>query len=118
MTSYDANNIFARILRNELPSERVYEDEEFVAFRDINPAAPTHVLVLPRGEAPTGPAALTDADAGWLGRMLVRATRIAAEVGLDETGYRLVFNNGRDANQHVFHIHLHIIGGAPLGPMA
>jgi diadenosine tetraphosphate (Ap4A) HIT family hydrolase len=116
--AYDPDNVFARILRDELPSERVYEDAEFVAFHDTAPAAPVHVLVIPRGEAPVGPAALRDLDADWMGRMVVVATRIARDLGLEESGYRLVMNNGADARQQVFHIHLHIIGGAPLGPMA
>ena len=117
-TGYDRDNVFARILRDEIPSDRVYEDDEFVAFRDINPAAPTHIVLIPRGEPPAGPADLTDADAGWVGRMLVVASRIAAQEGLAEGGYRLVVNNGPDAGQEVQHIHMHILGGGELGPIA
>jgi len=117
-SDYDPDNIFARILRGELPSDRVYEDEEFIAFRDIAPAAPVHVLMIPRGEAPVGPAAIREEDAGWVGRMIVVASKIAADLGLDERGYRLVMNCGPDAHQTVPHLHLHILGGRQLGGMA
>ncbi len=116
--TYDSDNIFAKILRGEIPSTRVYEDEEFIAFRDVAPSAPTHILVIPRlvdGAAPTAPATLTEADAGMVGRLVVTATRIAAEQGLVEGGYRLVFNSGDDAGQTVHHLHLHILGGRRLG---
>jgi histidine triad (HIT) family protein len=116
--AYDPTNVFARILRDEIPSTRVYEDSEFVAFRDIAPAAPVHIVVIPRGEPPTSPAGLTEADAGWAGRMVVMATRIAAQEGLAADGYRLVMNCGRDAGQAVPHLHLHILGGGTLGPIA
>ncbi len=118
MTSYDRDNVFARILRDEIPSDRVYEDEEFIAFRDINPAAPTHVVLIPRGEPPAAPADLVAADAGWAGRMLVVAAQIAAAEGLAEDGYRIVLNSGPNAGQEVAHIHAHILGGGPLGPIA
>lgn len=115
---YDLNNVFARILRDEIPSMRVYEDDEFIAFRDINPAAPTHILVIPRRHEVTGPGDLGAGDAEWVGRMVVLATRIAAEQGLAESGYRLLMNAGRDAGQEVPHLHLHILGGHRLGPLA
>jgi diadenosine tetraphosphate (Ap4A) HIT family hydrolase len=117
-TPYDPDNVFARILRGEIPSDRVYEDDEVVAFRDIRPAAPTHILVIPRGAGPVSAAALDDGDAGWVGRLVVRAARIAAAQGLAERGYRLVLNSGPDAGQEVPHLHLHILGGGPLGPFA
>ena len=115
---YDPENVFARILRDEIPSDRVHEDEEFIAFRDIAPAAPAHIVVIPRGEPPVSPAALTQADAPWVGRMVVVAAQIAAEQGLAEDGYRLVFNSGANAGQAVEHLHLHILGGGALGPVA
>lgn len=118
MSDYDSSNVFARILRGEIPSDRVYEDDEFVAFRDINPATPTHIVLIPRGEPPAGPAGLDDGDARWAGRMLVVASRIATQEGLDEGGYRLVVNNGPDAGQEVPHLHMHILGGGELGPIA
>jgi histidine triad (HIT) family protein len=116
--AYDPDNVFARILRDEIPSERVYEDEDFVAFRDIAPAAPMHVVLIPRGEPPVSPATLTEADTSMVGRMILVATRIAAELGLVAAGYRIVLNCGPDAGQAVFHLHLHILGGADLGPIA
>ena len=118
LAAYDPDNVFARILRDEIPSERVYEDDEFVAFRDIAPSAPTHVVLIPRGEPPVSPARLSESDAPMVGRMIVVATRIAAELGLVERGYRLVMNCGPDAGQAVFHLHLHILGGTNLGPVA
>lgn len=118
MTAYDPSNVFARILRDEIPSDRVYEDAEFIAFRDIDPKAPTHILVIRRGEAPVSTAAIEDGDAEWLGRMVVVARKVAADLGLAEDGYRLVINSGRNAHQEVPHLHLHILGGGDLGPMA
>jgi len=115
---YDPTNVFARILRGEIPSDRVYEDAEFVGFRDIQPSAPTHIVVVPRGEPPTSAVTLGEADAGWLARMVVVASRIAAAEGLDRGGYRLVVNCGDDAGQTVGHFHLHILGGGALGPVA
>ena len=115
---YDADNVFARILRDEIPSERVYEDDDFVAFRDIAPAAPAHIVLIPRGEPPASPAGLQASDAGWVGRMVVVATEIAAQQGLAERGYLLVMNSGADAGQAVAHLHLHILGGGELGPIA
>ncbi len=116
--TYDPDNIFARILRGEIPSDRVYEDDEFIAFRDIAPAAPVHVVLIPRGEPPTSVAGLTPDDAGWAGRMLVAAGEIARRAGIEDDGYRIVFNCGRDAGQLVPHIHAHILGGGALGAVA
>ncbi len=119
--AYDADNVFARILRDEIPSTRVYEDDEFVAFRDIAPSAPAHIVVIPRlvdGVAPMAPSALTAGDEAMVGRLVLTATRIAAQEGLVEGGYRLVLNSGADAGQTVHHLHLHILGGGRLGPLA
>ncbi len=116
--AYDPDNVFARILRGDIPSDRVYEDDEFIAFRDIAPAAPTHIVLIPRGEAAVSPARLVDGDAPMVGRMIVVAARIAEQVGLVDRGYRLVMNCGPEAGQAVFHLHLHILGGADLGPVA
>lgn len=115
---YDRDNVFARILRGEIPSDRVYEDDEFVAFRDIAPAAPTHVVLIPRGEPPASLVGLTKEDAGWAGRMLVAAASVAARLGLEDGGFRVVINSGRDAGQVVPHVHAHILGGRELGPIA
>ncbi len=115
---YDPENVFARILRGEIPSDRVHEDAEFVAFRDIQPSAPVHLILVPRGRPPTSAVSIEDLDAPWLGRMVVLASRIAKEQGLARSGYRLVVNCGDDAGQTVGHFHLHILGGRPLGPVA
>jgi len=115
---YDPGNIFARILRGEIPGDRVHEDDDFIAFRDIAPQAPHHIVLIPRGEPPTSPAGI---DASWEplgGRMLRVAAAIARAQGLERSGYRLVLNCGPDAGQTVPHLHLHILGGAPLGPLA
>ena len=117
MTTYDPENVFAKILRGEVSSERVYEDAEFIVIRDIAPVAPTHLLVIPRA-ARSGPAALTEADAFWVGRMVLVATRIAADLGLAEQGYRLVMNEGREGGKAVPHLHMHLLGGKELGPVA
>ena len=106
-----AETIFSKILRGEIPSDKVYADEEFYAFRDINPGAPTHILVIPRKPI----AKLADAtaeDAELLGRLLLVANTVAKREGL--TDYRLVINNGAGAGQSVFHLHLHILGGRPM----
>ncbi len=118
MSDYDSENVFAKILRDEIPSLRVYEDDEFIAFRDIDPSAPTHVVLIPRGEAPTGLDQLTESDTTMLGKLTIAATKIARELGLETDGYRLVLNNGPDAGQTVFHLHMHILGGGRLGPVA
>ncbi|MBB4085377.1 histidine triad nucleotide-binding protein [Sphingomonas carotinifaciens] len=114
---YDDGNIFARILRNEIPSSRVYEDEWAVAFHDIAPVAPQHILVIPRGAYVSWDdftARGSDAEiAGF-----VRAVgHVAREAGLVAPGYRLLVNIGGDAGQEVPHLHVHIFGGRPLGPM-
>lgn len=120
--AYNPDNIFARILRDEIPSTRVFEDDEFIAFRDVAPMAPVHILVIPRpdarGEAPTSPADLVDDDAPMVGRLVVAATKIAAAQGLDQAGYRLVFNCGEFGGQTVPHLHLHVLGGTRLGSFA
>ena len=115
---YDASNVFARILRGEIPNDRVYEDNDFVAFRDIAPQAPTHIVLVPRGEPPTSPAGIDTAQEALSGRMLRVAAEIARAEGLEEAGYRLVINCGTDAGQTVLHLHLHILGGETLGPLA
>lgn len=117
--AYDPDNTFAKILRGEIPSDRVYEDDEFIAFRDVAPQAPVHILMIPRpdstGVVPSSPADLADGDAPMVGRLVVTATRIAAAQGLDQAGYRLVMNCGDHGGQTVFHLHLHILGGRQLG---
>ena len=96
----------------------MHEDDEFVAFRDIAPQAPTHIVLIPRGEPPTSPAGIDAAHEALAGRMLRVAAEIARVEGLEAGGYRLVLNCGPDAGQTVPHLHLHVLGGAPLGPLA
>ena len=105
--------IFCRIAAGEIPAQIVYSDDNTVAFRDLNPQAPTHVLVIPR----THIASLNDAathDAAVIGNLLHVAARVATQEGLAEDGYRTIINTGAGAGQTVFHLHLHIIGGRAL----
>jgi histidine triad (HIT) family protein len=108
-----SKTIFERICAREIPAAIVYEDEHIVAFRDIKPAAPTHVLIIPRKPIAKLEDA-TAADHALLGHLLLKAPVIAAQVGLTEGGYRLVLNNGRDSGQEVPHLHFHLLGGRPL----
>ena len=104
--------LFERIADREIPAEIVHEDDRCVAFRDVHPQAPVHVLVVPRKAIPSLDA-LTDADAPLVGHLLVVAKAVAAQEGLTD-GYRTVFNCGRDGGQSVDHLHLHVLGGRPL----
>ncbi len=108
-----AETIFGKILAGEIPSEEVYSDDDFYAFRDVTPAAPTHVLVIPRKQIPRITDA-TEADAELLGKMLLVANKIAEQEGLVEKGFRYVINCDEWGGQTVFHLHLHILGGRPM----
>jgi diadenosine tetraphosphate (Ap4A) HIT family hydrolase len=114
---YDDSNIFARILRGELPSKTVYEDEFALAFHDINPQAPLHILVIPKGPYVSwDDFSARGSDAEIAG--FVRAVgKIARDQGLVAPGYRLLANVGPDSHQEVPHLHVHIFAGQPLGPM-
>ncbi len=105
------DTIFGKIIRGELPCDKVYEDEHCLAFRDINPGAPTHILLIPK-KFMTNLFEATSQDKEVLGHMMVVSSKIATEQGLE--GYRLVVNNGESAGQSVFHLHLHIMGGRPM----
>lgn len=105
------NTIFGKILRGEIPATVVYEDDQVMAFRDVNPAAPTHILVIPRKYL-VNTLDATEEDKDLLGHILLVAARVAREQGLE--GYRLVINNGEVAGQSVFHLHAHVIGGRSL----
>jgi histidine triad (HIT) family protein len=105
--------LFCRIVAGEIPSDVVYQDERCVAFRDINPQAPVHVLVIPRDHTESLDEA-TQKDEALLGHLLRVAARVANEQGLSESGYRTIINTGAGAGQSVFHLHLHILGGRPL----
>ena len=114
---YDDQNIFAKILRGEIPSKRVYEDEFAIAFHDINPQAPTHLLVIPRGAYVSWDdfsARASDAEIAGFVRAVGEVARAA---GLVAPGYRLLANTGLDAHQEVPHLHVHIFAGQKLGPM-
>ena len=114
---YDDDNIFAKILRGEIPCDKVAEDDHTLAFRDINPQAPTHILVIPKGRYVSWDdfsATASDAEIAAFVRMV---GRIAREAGLVEPGYRLLANTGGDAHQEVPHLHVHIFAGTALGPM-
>lgn len=105
--------LFEKIIAREIPADIVYEDEHCVAFRDINPQAPTHVLVVPR-EPLVNVAQADDKHAELLGRVLLAAGQVARELGVADSGYRLVLNNGANAGQTVFHLHCHLLAGRDL----
>jgi histidine triad (HIT) family protein len=102
--------IFCKIVRGDMPANVVYKDEQVTAFRDINPVAPTHILVVPNKHIPSTND-VSEQDEQLLGHMLTVVKPIADIEGITESGYRLIVNTGPDANQVVFHLHLHIIGG-------
>ncbi len=106
----DADCIFCRIARGDIPAEIVLQDDDLVAFKDIHPAAPVHLLVVPRKHLPTLDDA-TPEDGALLGRMLLAAARLAREHGISEGGYRTIINCRAEAGQEVFHLHLHVLGG-------
>lgn len=110
------STIFSRIIDGEVEADIVYQDDRVTAFRDINPAAPVHILIIPNKEIATAND-LTEEDEGVAGHMLVVASRLAKEEGIAENGYRLIINCNKHGGQEVFHLHLHLIGGRPLGPM-
>jgi diadenosine tetraphosphate (Ap4A) HIT family hydrolase len=115
--AYDPNNIFARILRGEIPCKKVHEDQHTLAFHDIQPKAPVHVLVIPKGAYATWDdfhAKASDAEQAALSRAVGTVARLA---GVAESGYRIIVNNGRDGHQEVPHLHVHVLGGRPMGRM-
>ncbi|MGD1087029.1 MAG: histidine triad nucleotide-binding protein [Verrucomicrobiota bacterium] len=109
-----SKNIFEKIIAREIPADIVFEDEVVLAFRDVNPKAPTHVLIVPKRSI----ARLSEAgpeDEPMLGHLLHKAAEVARQLGLEKSGYRLVINNGRDGGETVPHLHCHILGGRGLG---
>lgn len=114
---YDDSNIFARILRGEIPAKRVYEDEFALAFHDIAPQAPTHVLVIPKGAYVSWDDFSARAPDAEIAGFVRAVGHVAREHGLVAPGYRLLANVGGDAGQEVPHLHVHLFGGQPLGPM-
>lgn len=108
--------IFAKIIRGEIPSDKLYQDELVTAFKDINPLAPVHILIVPNKLIPTLND-LAEEDVGLAGHMMLVAKQLAEKEGIASDGYRLILNCNAHGGQEVFHLHLHLIGGRPLGPM-
>jgi histidine triad (HIT) family protein len=109
----EEETVFSQIIEKKKPAEIIYEDEEVVAFKDINPQAPVHVLIVPRKPIPK----LTDvdeSDAAVLGKMVMIAKKIAEDFGLDEDGFRLLTNQGKNGGQTIYHLHFHLLGGRRL----
>ncbi|AYA39938.1 purine nucleoside phosphoramidase [Xenorhabdus nematophila] len=108
--------IFSKIIRREIPADIIYQDDLVTAFRDISPQAPTHILIVPNVLIPTVNDVTTEHELA-LGRLFTVAAKIAKEEGIAEDGYRLIVNCNRHSGQVVFHIHMHLVGGRPLGPL-
>jgi len=115
--SYDPANLFARILRGEIPCDRVYEDDHALAFRDIAPAAPHHVLVIPKSAYVSWDDFSARASEAEIAGFVRAVGHVAREAGLVAPGYRLLANTGPHGGQEVPHLHVHVFGGKPLGPM-
>ncbi len=115
--AYDPENIFAKILRGEIPCNKIFENEHCIAFHDINPQAPTHVLVIPKGEYVSMADFAAGAPPELISGFFQTVGKVAHDLGLEGGGYRILANTGADAHQEVPHLHIHIFGGRPLGPM-
>lgn len=106
--------LFCKIVRREIPAQVVYEDDELLAFKDVNPGAPVHVLLIPKRHIP-GVTSLTEADKELIGRIILTAKDLAREMSIAEAGFRTVVNCGENAGQSVPHLHFHLLGGRPMG---
>ena len=115
--AYDEGNIFALILKGEIPCDKVYEDDHVLAFHDINPQTPTHVLVIPKGAYVSFDDFTESASDAEIAGFMRAAGQIARDLGLQDPGYRILANHGRDGHQEVPHFHLHLFGGADCCPM-
>ena len=115
--SYDDQNIFAKILRGEIPNRTVFEDDWALAFHDINPQAPVHVLVIPKGAYVSWDDFSARAGEAEIAGFVRAVGQVARDLGLVQPGYRLLANVGQDGHQEVPHLHVHLFGGRPLGPM-
>jgi len=104
------STIFKKIIDKEIPADIVYEDEQCLAFKDIDPKAPVHLLIIPKKEI-SSLAEATDADKELLGHLLVKASQIAKDMGISESGYRLTINTNQEGGQEVYHLHIHLLGG-------
>jgi histidine triad (HIT) family protein len=114
---YDRDNVFARVLRGEIPNKTVYEDQWALAFHDIAPQAPVHILVIPKGEYVSWDDFSAKASAEEIAGFVRAVGHVARQQGLVEPGHRLLVNIGQDGGQEIAHLHVHIFGGGPLGPM-
>lgn len=117
MKIYDKNNIFAKIIRGEIPASKVYEDDKVLAFNDISKAAPTHVLVIPKGEFIDFNDFIARAGAAEIAHFFGKVNEIAGILKISDIGFRLISNIGADAHQTVPHFHMHILAGKKLGPL-
>ncbi|MDN3613206.1 MAG: HIT domain-containing protein [Vibrio gallaecicus] len=108
--------IFTKIINKEIPADLLYQDDLVTAFRDINPRAPSHILIIPNKLIPTTNDVEVE-DEAMMGRMFTVAKKLAKEEGIDENGYRLIVNCNSHGGQEVYHIHMHLVGGRPLGPL-
>lgn len=115
--TYDSDNIFAKILRGEIPCRKIYEDDYALAFEDIAPAAPVHALVIPKGEYKSFSDFALEASSEFTKGFFAAVQNVADKLGLEEGGYRIVSNHGPDASQTVHHFHVHILGGKALGAL-
>ena len=112
---YDNQNIFAKILRNEIPCDKIYEDDEVLCFKDINPVAKIHVLLIPKGEFMSLEDFVSKAESKTISSFFKKINKIVKVLNLENSGYRIISNHGKDANQEVPHFHVHILGGENLG---
>ncbi len=115
--TYDQNNIFAKIIRGEIPANKLYENDKILAFHDISKAAPTHILVIPKGEYIDFVDFVQKAKADEVTEFFKKVSEIALDLGLDKNGFRIISNIGTDAHQTVKHFHVHILAGKKLGPL-
>lgn len=117
MAGYDDDNVFAKILSGEIPCNKVYEDDHVLAFHDVNPQTPTHVLIIPKGKYVSSDDFFNEASEAEIAAFFRAAGKIARDLGVADSGYRILANCGRDAHQVVPHFHLHIFAGNDLGWM-
>lgn len=113
--NYDKSNIFAKILRKEIPCDTIYEDEDILCFKDINPSAKIHVLIIPKGEFTSFSDFVKKAGSEKVSEYFKKVDLVAGKLGLIKSGYRIISNFGNDANQEVEHFHTHLLGGENLG---
>lgn len=117
MNPYDKNNVFSRLLKGEIPGSIVYEDEGVLAFHDVRPHAPVHVLIIPKGEFISFSDFMLRASPERISDFMKAVQQVAHLLNVEETGYRLIVNQGSHGGQEVPHFHVHLLGGAPLGPL-